>query len=384
MKKSRFANGLIAVAVIILVSAIGISGYKAVSIWLQYKQADDEYVDLRALMNQTVPPAADIAATTIPTGTPAAGAESAAQTSPDAAAANPVAATASAPVGTASTAGAASREASATSVSGASSSSTGEASVTFPNKGSATSASGAPAASPAAPVSTPQSTDSAVTVPAASASAIPTVAATATASGDGTEQTAALQPLIQKDFSQLLQINGDAVGWITLEGTPIDYPIVQGEDNAFYLDHLFSGSWGFAGTLFMDVDNTSDFSDKNTVIYGHHLKNGSMFAALSGYRDQEYYDEHPVLSLYTSAGDYEIQVFSGYARDASSIPHDFDTPEDFAAYIDQVVALSDFTSDVEIGPDDRIISLVTCAYVTDNARFVVHGKLVPLYAEAEN
>jgi len=83
----------------------------------------------------------------------------------------------------------------------------------------------------------------------------------------------------------------------------------------------------------------------------------------------------------TPAGDYEIQLFSGYARDALLMPHDFDTPEDYLAYIDEITALSDFTADVTVGPGDRIISLVTCTYVTDNARYVLHGKLVPLYRE---
>ena len=188
-------------------------------------------------------------------------------------------------------------------------------------------------------------------------------------------------PLVQMDFAPLLEINEDVVGWIYSEGTVIDYPIVQGDDNVFYLDHLFSGKWGFAGTLFMDYDNLPDFSDYNTVVYGHHLKNGEMFASISNYRDQDYYEEHPVMYLYTPAGDYKVELFSGYARDASPIPHDFDTPEDYLAYIDQITALSDFSSDVTVGPEDRIISLVTCSYVTDNARYVLHGKLVPLYEE---
>ena len=319
MKKNRFLSVLIAVTVLLLVAAIGFSGYKAASIWLSYKKADDEYADLRALLNQTT-------ALTPETSAPS----SPAAALPPATRAATLAAT----------------EAPATEGTASPLASTIAARATAAGETSATTANTTPA--------------------------------------EGTVQTAVLKPLIQKDFSQLLAVNEDAVGWITLEGTPIDYPIVQGDDNAFYLDHLFSGSGGFAGTLFIDADNMSDFSDKNTVIFGHHLKNGSMFAALSNYRDQKYYDEHPVLYLYTSTGDYEIQVFAGYARDASAIPHDFDAPEDFAAYIDQAVALSDFTSEVEIGSGDRIISLVTCSYVTDNARFVVHGKLVPLYAEAGN
>lgn len=191
------------------------------------------------------------------------------------------------------------------------------------------------------------------------------------------------EPLIQMDFEPLLTINEDAVGWIYAEDTVIDYPIVQGDDNVFYLAHLFSGSWGFAGTIFMDVDNIPDFSDMNTVIYGHNLKNGEMFASLSNYRGQAYYDEHPVMYLYTPTGDYRVELFSGYARDASLMPHDFDLPEEFTAYVDEITRLSNFQTDVVVGPEDRILTLVTCSYVTDNARYVVHGKLVPLYEEEQ-
>lgn len=287
MNKRRIPSWLIAVVVLVLIGVFGFSGYKVLTIYRAYHQADDEYADLQALMGH--------GEATEPAETPA-------------------------------------PEATATR--------TGERVVIVL-------AEALPAATPA-PTAEPSPTP---------------------------------EPLIQMDFAPLLEINGDAVGWIYSEGTAIDYPIVQGDDNVFYLDHLFSGKWGFAGTIFMDYDNMPDFSDYNTVVYGHHLKNGEMFASIDNYGDQEYYEEHPVMYLYTPAGDYEVELFSGYARDASPMPHDFDTPEEYLAYIDEITALSDFTAEVTVGPDDRIISLVTCAYVTDNARYVLHGKLVPLYAE---
>ncbi len=186
----------------------------------------------------------------------------------------------------------------------------------------------------------------------------------------------------QVDFDALLKANGHTVAWIYSEGTPIDYPVVLGEDNAFYLNHTFSGRPGSAGAIFMDMDNQGDFSDANTAIYGHHMRNGSMFASLDKYRKQSYYDEHPVIYLYTPGGDYAIELFSAYVRNASLLPHDFESPEAFLAYVDKIKALSDFRSDVKIGADDRIVTLVTCNYNYDDARYVVHGKLVPLRTAA--
>jgi sortase B len=215
------------------------------------------------------------------------------------------------------------------------------------------------------------------------------VTGSASAGGGAFKIASAAQPIAapaapekQVDFDALRAINGQTVAWIYSEGTPVDYPVVLGEDNAFYLNHTFSGRSGSAGAIFVDADNKSDFSDKNTAIYGHHMRDGSMFASLDKYRKQSYYDDHPVIYLYTPGGDYAIELFSAYVRDASLLPHRFDSSEDFLAYVDQIKALSNFRSDVTVGADDRIVTLVTCNYTYDDARFVVHGKLVPLRGSA--
>ena len=311
MKKKR-VPGWFVIVILVLIGAIGFSGYKVVSIWLEYKKADDEYANLQELVHIDRDRAMRTDGGTAP-----------------AEAASAIASDAPAP---------------------------GQ-SPARPDEGTAGSATPSPGESPSGS-ETAQ-----------------------TASTDAAQPTASAtpRPQILVDFTPLLEINGDAIAWIYSEGTVIDYPIVQGGDNAFYLDHLFSGGWGSAGAIFMDVDNAADFTDANTVVYGHHMNNGSMFASLSNYRDQEYYEQHPTMHLYTPIGDYTIEIFSGYVRDASAIPHDFDTPEDFVAYVDMVRGLSNFRSDVAVEEGDRIITLSTCSYVTDNARYVVHGKLVPLY-----
>ena len=129
-------------------------------------------------------------------------------------------------------------------------------------------------------------------------------------------QAGAQEAPIEVDFDELLAINGDVVGWLYCEGTPINYPVVQGDDNSYYLKHLIDGSKNINGTLFIDHRNGANFADENTVVYGHHMKNGSMFASLVNYKSQEYFDAHPILYFLTPDGNYRIELFSGYVCDS--------------------------------------------------------------------
>ena len=185
----------------------------------------------------------------------------------------------------------------------------------------------------------------------------------------------ALLPASQMDFEKLKGLNPDAVAWITIEGTEIDYPVVQGKDNEFYLEHLFSGEYGIAGSIFMEMTNTPDFSDQNTIIFGHHMNNGSMFANLDKYRSQKYYDEHPVMTLYTPQGDYLVEWFAGYAITAAPIPTVFGNDAAFEEYVEQAVRKSNFKTNVEVLQADQIITLCTCSYVSDDARYILVGVL---------
>ena len=103
------------------------------------------------------------------------------------------------------------------------------------------------------------------------------------------------------DFQKLLEINPDTIAWIRFPDEPsqINYPVVQGNDNQYYLKHLFSGEWNGSGCIFLDSRNRADFSDRHSIIYGHHMKNGSMFSGLTEYKKQEFYDSHSVVLLLT-------------------------------------------------------------------------------------
>ena len=140
--------------------------------------------------------------------------------------------------------------------------------------------------------------------------------------GEAKENSVPPYPVI--DFSALEALNEEVMGWIYLEGSAINYPVVKGKDNEYYLDHLFDGKYNHAGSIFMDYRNRMDLSDGHTIIYGHHMKNGSMFAGLSNYMRQEYYEAHPRGVLVTKEGAYAILFFAGYVTDTGSDSWDLD------------------------------------------------------------
>ncbi len=181
------------------------------------------------------------------------------------------------------------------------------------------------------------------------------------------------------DFDSLQATNPDVVGWLELEGTIIDYPLVQGTDNSYYLTHLLDGTYHRFGTLFLDAGNAGDFTDTNTIIYGHHIKAGDMFCILKYYRNQSYYDEHPYFILYTPDATYRIDLFAGCLIDGTKgLPLTFSDKASYQEYLNTLTANSTFVSDIEMTTDDQMISLYTCAYDFTNAKYVVFGKLVKL------
>ncbi len=183
------------------------------------------------------------------------------------------------------------------------------------------------------------------------------------------------------DFIELQKINPDTVAWITLEGSPIDYPILQGSDNQYYLSHLMTGEPNKLGSIFMDYRNEKDFSDKITLLYGHNWQDNLMFAVLEQYKNQEYYDQHPAMELYTPEGVFRIEFFAGIVVDGGyeSIPTEFNGEEAFQEYVQFLKDHSTFQSQTIVQGDDRVITLCTCSYDYDNARYALFGKLSPFH-----
>ena len=220
-------------------------------------------------------------------------------------------------------------------------------------------------------------TTSATPAPTASAYTAPDAAA-------ATPQPKEVSP-IYVDFTQLQNENQDVVGWIYSENTQINYPIVQdhNNDNYYYLHRDIHGDYSGNGIPFLDVKCSRDFSSYNSIVYGHHMNDGSVFASISNYRTEGYYAQHPTLYLNTPTQDYRIDVFAAYVTDADSNTYIISFPDtsSFQLYCQEMKAQSDFASDVEIQPGDRIITLSTCSYEYYDARYVIQGKLVPLGAD---
>ncbi len=193
-----------------------------------------------------------------------------------------------------------------------------------------------------------------------------------------TQQGEVTQFPIEVQFDTLLSQNPDTVGWIYGPDSVLNYPIVQGTDNDYYMNHLFSGEQNNMGALFMEFTNQAAMTDQNTFIYGHHMRNGSMFGDLDLYHDQAYYEAHPVLYYATPTQNYYIELVAGYMSDGYQILHtNYNTDEEFMQYAADIKAQSTFDSGLELYPEDRLISLYTCMYDYDEARYILVGKLIP-------
>ena len=172
------------------------------------------------------------------------------------------------------------------------------------------------------------------------------------------------EPEFTVDFDYLKSINSNVVGWIVIEDTQVNYPIVQGNNNSYYLNHSYDKKWSSFGSIFMDYSSSSDFSDKNTFIYGHHTRNGSMFGELGKFMKKDFLLEHPSFYLYTPSGNYRADIFSVYTADALSDSYDqsFSSLEEFNSYINIVTGKSKYHLDVDIDTNsDKIITLYSCS-----------------------
>lgn len=182
---------------------------------------------------------------------------------------------------------------------------------------------------------------------------------------------------IQVDFDALFKENQDVVAWLYCPDTPINYPVVQSTDNNYYLRRLLDKSYNSLGTLFIDCRNAGDFSDWNSVIYGHNMKNDSMFGTLPNYKNPGYFQEHPELFLLTPDKDYCIHLIAGFTTPANSELYSIFAPDSAEAsrLIENWIVSSDFDSGIRPSAEDRLITLSTCSYEYDNARYVLIGIL---------
>ena len=199
---------------------------------------------------------------------------------------------------------------------------------------------------------------------------IPALAITADKDGEG----------FSVDFDALLKENPDTVAWIRFdEPSVISYPVVKSSDNEEYLTKTFTENDNKLGAIFMDMRNNSDFLDMNTFIYGHNMRvGGEMFSQLKEYESEEFCKEHPYFYIYTPDGKVRTYtVFSaGVVKDtAENYEISYQTDEDFENYIKTCRESSNYTVDVEVNAQSKIVSLSTCTNVQDDERFLVQGVL---------
>ncbi|WP_317412747.1 class B sortase, partial [Clostridium baratii] len=175
---------------------------------------------------------------------------------------------------------------------------------------------------------------------------------------------------------ELLKINEDYKMWIEIPNTNIDYPVVQGKDNDFYLNYDFNKKKSSSGAIFMDYKNNIN-KDKNIIIYGHNMKNKSMFQNLMKFKDEEFWKENNKIILTIDGKRYEYEIFSAYISNAKNINLriNFKNDDEYLKYIEDIKKKSIFYRVVDIKSDDKIITLSTCSYEKDDARMIIHGKL---------
>lgn len=183
------------------------------------------------------------------------------------------------------------------------------------------------------------------------------------------------EEVIEVDFPSLKMINEDIFAWIKVPGTNISYPILQSYDNEYYLYRLMDRKWNNSGSIYLDYRNTQDFSDIHSIIYGHHMKNGTMFAGLIEYKDQSFYEEHPSFYIITPEKKIQINVFAAYniLPPAYTWQMEFDNDADYQAWISATIEASSFIPKMIPTIEDRVITLSTCDYNQADERFVVVG-----------
>ena len=200
--------------------------------------------------------------------------------------------------------------------------------------------------------------------------------------------TALLDDLHQQLQEELDRLNGpvgidlawwqahynDIIGYVYSPGTPISYPIAYDGNNEYYLHHDLYGNYSEYGTIFLDARVPSDFSGQNNVLYGHHMADGTMFASISGYKQQWYYDAHPFFYLYTNEGTYRVDLFAGLIVPGEHVVFNTSFSD---AELSSFISQSTFNAGRGI-PTGRIVGMCTCSYEADNYRFVVLGEMTLL------
>ena len=182
----------------------------------------------------------------------------------------------------------------------------------------------------------------------------------------------------KEESYNLFEKNINYRGWIKIDNTNINYPILQGQDNEEYLYKDINNEYIVSGSIFMNYLNNG-FDDQNTVLFGHNMKNGTMFANLKKYKEEDFFYNNNYIEIELSNGQYlKYKVFSVYITDINDnyTKTSFEDKDEYKEFLERIKNKSIYKSDISVNENDKIITLSTCSYEFDDARLVVTGKLI--------
>lgn len=176
------------------------------------------------------------------------------------------------------------------------------------------------------------------------------------------------------DFEELWQSNEDVIAWIKIPGTNIDYPIVQTTDNDYYLHRDLYGNDSNHGTIYLDYESNQDFNGYNHILYGHNMKDGSMFKDVVKYKDPDFFKEHQRFEIYTPERTIYLKAVSCYYDQAKAIARktSFSDPEAFQQYLKEMLSPCEYAEIPEY-PVDKLFILITCSYEIEDARTYLYA-----------
>ena len=181
------------------------------------------------------------------------------------------------------------------------------------------------------------------------------------------------------DFQKLFDINNDIKAWIKIPNTNVDYPVVQCDDNQYYLKHNFYKQVNSGGCIFIASENKNPLEEKNTIFHGHHMRDGSMFESLTNFKMEDFFKDNSKIYVATKDNVFEYDIFSVYVITANKEPYQysFASDEKYISFLNGLSSKSFYKRDVgEFTKDDKIITLSTCTYEVDDGRLLIHAKLL--------
>ena len=184
------------------------------------------------------------------------------------------------------------------------------------------------------------------------------------------------------DWDYLSSVNADIVGWLYCPDTIINYPVVQSESHDYYLNHGFEGQTNSSGTLFADRNSVTGITQSHLIIYGHNMKDNSMFGTLHNYTDRDYYEDHPVFYYLTPEDNYRVELICSMTVESvlSNFPTYFSSTSEHQNYLDRITSGAYWVNADPVSTKHQLMTFSTCTYGSgyNDARLLVHGVMIPI------